>query len=117
MATPVFPIERVLVPRLSPAVPVTFAAESRALTQGLPERFSLDAGASLVVVVPHGLATAWRDADPTAWWTSYPPDKAHVFAVDVLSAVYVKWDWGAGTYETISWAERGEVKSETHSYP
>ena len=58
-----------------------------------------------------------RDADRTAWWTNYPPDKAHVFAVDVLSAVYVKWDWGAGTYETISWAERGEVKSETHSYP
>lgn len=74
MTAPVFPISRVLVPRQAPALPTALAPENRSLTQGLPERLSLDASASLVVVVPQGLATAWRDADPTDVVTASAPE-------------------------------------------
>jgi hypothetical protein len=60
---------------------------------------------------------ALRNADREAWWVKHPPEKSTVFAVDVASAVYVKWDWDAGTYETLSWSADGELKSETRSYP
>jgi hypothetical protein len=36
------------------------------LADGLPQTIDLDRDLSLVVVVPTGLATAWRDADPSA---------------------------------------------------
>lgn len=58
-----------------------------------------------------------RNADPTTWWTSYPPEKAWVFALDIASAAYVKWNWDEGKYETLSWSADGELKRETRSYP
>ena len=58
-----------------------------------------------------------RNADPSAWWVGQPVEKAAVFAVDIESAVFVKWDWHGGTYETLSWAPASGLKRDTRSYP
>jgi hypothetical protein len=58
-----------------------------------------------------------RAADPSAWWTKYPTDKASVFAIDIASAAFVNWDWAAGTYETLSWSTGGATKREVRGYP
>jgi hypothetical protein len=63
--TPPFPIERYLVPPSeSPLDGAT--AQSTVLAKGLPETIQLDGEVSLAVVLPTGVATAWRDADPGA---------------------------------------------------
>jgi hypothetical protein len=60
-----FPIERELVPAWMD-VPDGLQRNRRQLTKGLPERIELDARHALVVVIPTGVATLWRDTDPTA---------------------------------------------------
>jgi len=58
-----------------------------------------------------------RNADPTALWTKYAAEKAWVFAIDIAAAVYVKWDWDAGTYEVNSWSVSEGLRFEARSYP
>lgn len=65
MTTPLFPIERELVPASAPSLRGA-TAETQRLVKGLPESLSLDTEISLVVALPTGLATTWRDADPAA---------------------------------------------------
>jgi hypothetical protein len=55
-----------------------------------------------------------RNADPDAWWVEMPADSAWVFAFNVASAVYVKWDWKTMTYEQISWSADDGVRRSTH---
>lgn len=74
-----FPIERELVPA-RPGVPQGLQRDRRPLTKGLPERIELDARHALVVVVPTGVATAWRDADPTALVASSDAETAAAVA-------------------------------------
>jgi hypothetical protein len=48
-----------------PPSPGATAVDDR-ITYGIPHRVRLEAGYSLVLTVPTGLATVWRDASPTA---------------------------------------------------
>jgi hypothetical protein len=70
-----FPIERYLVPATEPPASGT-TSETRPLDKGLPETVQLDADFSLAVVLPTGLATQWRDADPTAVVSASEPEYA-----------------------------------------
>jgi hypothetical protein len=83
MTAPAFPIERLLVPPSPPELPADMTRVSQVLSKGLPETIDLGSAASLIVLVPTGLATAWRDADPEAVVSSsdaetapYTPDPA-----------------------------------------
>jgi hypothetical protein len=60
------PIESYLVPPEPPELPAEMIRVDTALAAGLPQTIELDRDVSVVVVVPSGLATAWRDADPSA---------------------------------------------------
>ena len=60
------PIESYLVPAEPRDLPAEMITVDNALTDGLPQTIDLDRDLSVVVVVPTGLATAWRDADPSA---------------------------------------------------
>lgn len=72
MATP-FPIERYLVPATVDPIPGA-TSETRALANGLPDPQQLDADVSVVVTLPIGTATVWRDADPGALVASSAPE-------------------------------------------
>jgi hypothetical protein len=63
--TPPIPVDRFLVPVPTTDVSAGFTLIDQALTNGLPQRLPLFADVSLALVVPHGLAKRWRDADPT----------------------------------------------------
>ncbi len=68
------PIERFLVPAAQPAAPDGFTTIDEPIVNGLPHTIALDDGLSLAVVAPSGLATRWRDADPTAIVSSSDED-------------------------------------------
>jgi hypothetical protein len=59
------PIESYLVPSDPSELPADMIPLDTALAAGLPQTIELDRDVSVVVVVPSGLATAWRDADPS----------------------------------------------------
>lgn len=63
---PRFPIESYLVPADSPAPDPSLTTVVSTLLTGLPQTIQLDQDASLVLLVPSGLASTWRDADPSA---------------------------------------------------
>jgi hypothetical protein len=73
---PPVPIARYLVPAAERTAPAGFTAVDDALVAGLPHRVSLTEGLNLVLVVPSGLAQAWRDADPAAVVTESGPERA-----------------------------------------
>lgn len=60
------PVQRFLVPDRKPAAPEGFIEVSEAILGGLPHRIDLDQDVRLLLFVPTGLASTWRDADPTA---------------------------------------------------
>jgi hypothetical protein len=59
-------IERYLVPASEPADLTGFTRVTQPLVNGLPRAIPLDARLKLVVALPTGVATLWRDADPAA---------------------------------------------------
>jgi len=73
-ATPL--IARHLVPSVAPAVPDGFERLPTALVAGLPHSIALAQDLTLLLVVPTGLATRWRDADPAAVVTASDPEPA-----------------------------------------
>lgn len=61
---PPMPIQRYLVPDERPVAPDGFTLVDEKITEGLPHTIRLDSETVVLVLVPTGLATAWRDADP-----------------------------------------------------
>lgn len=59
-------VSRLLVPPPRSAVPPGWTAVDEPVRAGLPHRLVPTAGLELLLVVPTGLATAWRDAPDTA---------------------------------------------------
>ncbi len=59
------PVNRMLVPDTAPAAPAGAATVSQPLVRGLPMELPLDARDTLVLLVPTGIAVAWRTADPS----------------------------------------------------
>ncbi len=54
---------------------------------------------------------------PDAWWSSRPPDKAGVFAMDISEAVLVAWNPEFDRMQTTRWtADRG-ASSGVRTYP
>jgi hypothetical protein len=66
MPIPPIPVNRYLVPPVQPSTPDGFTAVSQTLAAGLPQTITLTDDLTLTLVVPNGLAHAWRDADPAA---------------------------------------------------
>lgn len=64
MATLPIPISGRLVPEVVPTPPEGFTVVEQPLVAGPIQRIPLDGGIELTLVVPTGLASAWRDADP-----------------------------------------------------
>jgi hypothetical protein len=60
---------------------------------------------------------AVRDVDASAWWHSYPPDKAYVFAMDIASAAFVGWDFANSRYNLISWSPGASLQRRSTVYP
>lgn len=55
-----------LTPEPTTVAPKGFTVVEEQLIQGLPHAITLDNRITLTVLLPHGLAHAWRDADPEA---------------------------------------------------
>jgi len=68
-----FPIERYLVPPAADPIDGG-TSDSRTLVQGLPQPVQLDADFSVVVALPTGIVTRWRDADPAALVSASAPE-------------------------------------------
>jgi hypothetical protein len=60
------PVERFLVPEPSLLAPAGFTSVRQQLTRGVPFTWTLAGDLQLVLVVPTGFASLWRDADPLA---------------------------------------------------
>ena len=67
------PIARELVPARPAPPPEAFTQVSSRISGALPHLIPLEGDATLVVVVPTGLAAQWRDADPTQTISSSAP--------------------------------------------
>ncbi|HYT34466.1 MAG TPA: hypothetical protein VEL69_05480 [Ktedonobacteraceae bacterium] len=65
MVMPPIPIQRYLVPDTKPTLPEGFTQVDEPMLNGLPHRIQLTQSTTLIVVMPTGLATTWRDVDPT----------------------------------------------------
>ena len=65
MVMPPIPIQGYLVPDTNVTLPAGFTQVDESLLNGLPHRIQLVQSTTLIVVMPTGLATTWRDADPT----------------------------------------------------
>lgn len=59
------PVQRFLVPDSKPVAPEGFTEVRETILGGLPYTIQLDQEIKLILLVPTGLATVWRDADPT----------------------------------------------------
>ena len=70
-------VQRFLVPA---AAPVGFVRLGLRLLGGLPVTIPLDEEVALVIVVPTGLAAAWREADPTSVVSRSTPELTPVAA-------------------------------------
>jgi hypothetical protein len=66
-------VSRYLVPETESAVPAGFVVLEQVVTAGLPHTFSLDPLIRVHLVVPTGLAIAFRDADPATVLTESDP--------------------------------------------
>lgn len=70
------PVSRYLVPDAPPQPEAAgFTRIRQSIPAGLPLVIPLGEGLRLVLVVPTGLATTWRDADPTAVVTQSAPEQ------------------------------------------
>ena len=65
MVVPPIPIQRYLVPDQKPAAAAGFTVVQTSLLTGLPYPIRLNNDIQLIVILPTGLAIAWRDADPS----------------------------------------------------
>lgn len=70
------PIAGYLVPADPPPLPDAMERRVETLTGGLAQAIELDRDVSLLLLVPNGLATAWRDADPAQLVSSSAPELA-----------------------------------------
>lgn len=75
---PNFPIQRYLVPETETTAPSDegFITVEERLTGGLPHRIRLDNTLTMILILPTGLATAWRDLDPVTLVSSSAPEYA-----------------------------------------
>lgn len=60
-----FPVEEILVPEVDEPSTDGFTMIDQRLTRSLPHQIDLEGELNLVLTVPNGVATIWRDADPT----------------------------------------------------
>jgi hypothetical protein len=66
----------------------------------------------------HGTAVDVDDAPPPdAWWLSYPPDMARVFALDVEEAVWVSWALERGEMTVTQWTPARGLEERVRTYP
>ncbi|MDZ8258030.1 hypothetical protein [Nostoc sp. ChiQUE01b] len=65
MPTLPIPVQRYLVSDRQPTIPEGFTQVDSKILAGIPHIIQLDQITRLIVVVPTGLATTWRDIDPT----------------------------------------------------
>ncbi len=56
-------------------------------------------------------------ADPTAWWTSRPPEVARVFTLEIERAALVEWKLEQGEMTVIRWSRARGVTRQTSAYP
>jgi hypothetical protein len=68
------PVQRFLVPDTRPQAPEGFTSIDQPIVDGLPHVVALGGGLSLALVVPTGLATLWRDVDPSSVVSSSEPE-------------------------------------------
>ena len=54
---------------------------------------------------------------PDAWWLSYPADMAHVFALDVAEAVWVRWALELGEMTVTRWSAARGLEEQLRAYP
>lgn len=62
---PPIPVNRYLVPPVAPTLPEGFTQVSQPITTGLPHTIALNDDLTLALILPNGLAHAWRDSDPS----------------------------------------------------
>ena len=66
----------------------------------------------------HGTAIDVDEAPPPdAWWLSYPPEMARVFALDVEEAVWVSWALERGEMSVTRWSPARGLEERLRSYP
>ena len=70
------PIAGYLVPADPAPLPAGMERRVETLTAGLAQAIDLDRDVSLLVLVPNGLASAWREADPAGLVSSSAPELA-----------------------------------------
>jgi hypothetical protein len=63
---PAIPVDRFLIADAALRAPEGFTAVDQAISAGLPHTISLEKDTKLVVIVPTGLITEWRNVDPTS---------------------------------------------------
>jgi hypothetical protein len=63
--------------------PEGFTLVDAPITRGLPHRFMLDQRIRLTLLVPHGLAHEWRDADPQAVVSASDDERARSTAAQI----------------------------------
>lgn len=59
------PISRYLISDTRPSAPADFTSVTAVVLAGLPHVITIDQSTRLLVMVPTGLATTWRDLDPS----------------------------------------------------
>jgi hypothetical protein len=58
-----------------------------------------------------------RNAAADAWWLAWPPDKAHVFTLNIGQAVFVGWDMSNSLMTVHRWSPRSGYGTTTQTYP
>jgi Pyridoxamine 5'-phosphate oxidase len=58
-----------------------------------------------------------RLAAAEAWWSSWPADRAIVFALHIDQAVFISWDTGQGVMTVELWSPRGGYRQNSRTYP
>jgi hypothetical protein len=75
MLLPPIPVDRYLVPEPLATAPEGFTLASEPILQGLPHTLRLSPTATVQVLLLHGLAVPWRDADSAAVVTRSDPER------------------------------------------
>jgi len=58
-----------------------------------------------------------RGAAAGAWWLAWPPDKAIVFSLRIVQAVFVDWDSERGLMTAHQWSPRSGYAQANRPYP
>jgi hypothetical protein len=58
-----------------------------------------------------------RDACPGAWWLGRPRDSAWVFALEIVTATFLEWDYARGVMIVNRWSADGGFEQRTRPYP